>query len=252
MSKKELGVFYICYKEKTAIEKSIESFRQFYPDSPIYLSSDGGFDYSYLNDEITKCVLDVEQTVGVTKDIEKMIQTNQFPIIRLFMASMQYLHRLEKAVDYCDTDYMLLMEPDVFVRGKLNLLDIPLVGPKPNQMPDGVRKYIIDAGGVDNRCWGAAAGVMQSKVFKEIFNDLKNNQHKVLEWLYMDPRISCYDYLLTFMFSVYGFKYEENPDLIECNRNPNWKQTNHPLIHQYYENYISKNGETGKHHAKTT
>lgn len=249
MNKNNLGAFFICYKEKTAIEKSIESFRKIYPDAPIYLSSDGGFDYSYMNDEKTKCILDIEQTVGVTKDIEKMIQTNEFPVIRLFMASMQYLERLNKAIDYCKTEYILLMEPDVFVRGKLNLLDIPLVGPKPNLMPDFVRKYIVDSGGIDNKCWGAAAGVMQTKIFKQIFDDLRINQHKMLEWLYLDPRIACYDYLLTFIFSIYGFKYEENPDLVECNRNPNWRQTNHPLIHQYYENYISKNGETGKHHA---
>ena len=248
----ELGVFFICFKEKTAIEKSIDSFRKLYPNSPIYLSSDGGFDYSYLNDEITNCVLDKEQTVGITKDIENMIQTGQFPILNLFMAATQYLQRLEKAVRYCNTRYILLMEPDVFVRGKLNLLDIPLVGPKPNQMPDIVRRYILNCGGKDNVAWGAAAGVMQSEAFLKIFNDLKNNQYKILEWLLIDPRIACYDYLLTFIFSVYGFDYEENPDLIECNRNPNWGNTHHPLIHQYYENYISQNGETGKHHEKTT
>ena len=38
---KTLGAFYICFKERTAIEKSIASFKNFYPDAPLYLTSDG-------------------------------------------------------------------------------------------------------------------------------------------------------------------------------------------------------------------
>ena len=251
---KTLGAFYICFKERTAIEKSIASFKNFYPDAPLYLTSDGGYDYSYLEEEYSnmKCILDKEMTVGVTKDIEKMVSSNSFPIVPLFMASMQFLIRLKKGVDFCQTDYILLMEPDVFVRGKLNLSEYELVGPKPNPMPESIQKYITDNGGYNNVSWGAAAGVMQTKAFNVIYDDLINNQHKMLEWLYMDPRMACYDYLLTFIFSMYGFKYEENPDLTECNRNPNWKTSNHPLLHQYYENYTSSKGDTGKHHEKFT
>jgi len=251
MTTSNLGVFYICYKEKTAIEKSIASFRQFYPDSPIYLSSDGGYNYGYLeaNDKFIKTSLDPEQTVGITKDIEKMIATQKFDIVNLFMASIEYLKRLKKAVDYCGTEYMLLMEPDVFVRGKLNLVDIPLVGPKPNVMPQHIQQYFVDNGGMNNVAWGAASGVMKTWQFNMIYNDLINKQHKMLEYLYLDPRIACYDYLLTFLFSIYGYEYAENPDLTECGRNPNWQTSGHPLIHQYYENYVSGSGDTGKHHS---
>jgi hypothetical protein len=166
------------------------------------------------------------------------------------MASMQFLRRLKFAVDYCKTDYLLLMEPDVFVRGKLTMPDFELVGPKPNLMPDIVREYIIKSGGKDNAAWGAAAGIMECEAFNTIYEDLHVNQHKMLNWLYLDPRIACYDYLLTFIFSMYGYRYEPNPDLTECLRNPNWRESGHPLLHQYYENYISENGETGKHHAE--
>ena len=142
---KTLGAFFVCFKEKNAIEKSIESFKTHYPDSPLYLTSDGGYDYSYLENqyENIKCVLDEEMTVGVTKDIEKMIASNRFPIVSLFMAAMQFLIRLKRGVDFCNTDYILLMEPDVFVRGKLNLSEYELVGPKPNVIPEYVQNYII-------------------------------------------------------------------------------------------------------------
>ena len=32
-----------------------------------------------------------------------------------------FLDRLERAINFCDCDYMLIMEPDVLVRGKLNI-----------------------------------------------------------------------------------------------------------------------------------
>jgi hypothetical protein len=248
---KTLGSFYICFKERNAIEKSIASFKKFYPDAPMYLTSDGGYDYSYLEKQYKnmKCVLDKEMTVGITKDIEKMIATNSFPIVSLFMAAMQFVIRLKKAIDFCKTDYIFLMEPDVFVRGEMSLTDYDFVGAKPNPMPPQIQKYITDNGGYNNVAWGGAAGIIKTESYNVIYNDLIDNQHKMLEWLYMDPRIACYDYLLTFLFSIYGFRYEDNPELTECNRNPNWRTSNHPLLHQYYENYTSDNGDTGKHHG---
>ena len=44
----DIGVFYKCYKEREAVEYSLEKLYQVYPDCPVYLASDGGHDYSDL------------------------------------------------------------------------------------------------------------------------------------------------------------------------------------------------------------
>ena len=233
-------VFFICYKEKKAVEEAIKSIRKFHPLCSIYITSDGGMDFSYLSNYIEpqfKAVVEPEQTVGVTKNIEKMIQENKFPIVQLFMASVEFLKRLKKACDFITAEWILLMEPDVYVRGPLHIPDHPLVGPKPNKWPDHVGKYLVDHGGIDNKAWGAAAGIMHRKTFLKIADDLLEHQEKILDFLYIDPRIACYDYLLAFIFSLYGYRYEENPDLTECKRNPEWRTSGHPLLHQYMENY---------------
>ena len=247
----KLGAFFICYKEKLAVEKAIDSFYKFYPDSVIYLSSDGGLDYSYLLGKYIDnffSSLDPEETVGVTKDIERMIATNQFPILPLYRAAIKFLQRLETACNYCNSDYLLLMEPDVFLRGPLKLTGA-LIGPKPNVMPDHVRKFFVEKGGKDNVAWGAAAGIMNVKVFQEVYDNIMMNPDVLLELILLDPRIACYDYLLTALFSLYGFSYDENPQLTECGRNPDWRTSNHPLLHQFMENY-----EVGvnKHTQQTT
>jgi hypothetical protein len=248
---KTLGAFFICYKEREAVEKAVASYFKYYPNGSMYISSDGGMDFEYLkgDDELSpiEFSLDQETTVGVTKNIEKMIQEQKFPLVPLFRASMDFLHRLERATSFCCSDYLLLMEPDVFLRGKLNLdWDFDLIGPKPNQMPDHVRKHFIDKGGKDNIAWGAAAGCMRVEPFLSIYHDIINNPHKLLELLLLDPRIACYDYLLTALFSLYGYRYDENPDLTECQRNPGWQTSNHPLLHQYRENY-GNDPSTNKH-----
>ena len=38
------------YKQKSALEYSIKQIRSIYPNSKIYIVSDGGLDYSYLQD----------------------------------------------------------------------------------------------------------------------------------------------------------------------------------------------------------
>lgn len=256
MSKPTLGVFYICFKERTAIEKSIESFKLHHPDGPIYLSSDGGYDYSYLEQKFDKlkCSLDPEQTVGVTAKIEEMMRKQEYPLVPLYMAAMEYLRRINLAIDYCKTDYILTMEPDVFIRGPLTCPQDPIhgIGPKENALPDYMQKYIVDHGGYNNVLFGPVAGIIKSEALVTAYNDLREKPWKMLEWLLMDPRLPCYDFLLCFTLSMYGYRYEPNPELVECLRNPNWKNTNHPLVHQYYENYGASPDEEGKHRPDGT
>jgi hypothetical protein len=51
MIKKEnkIGVFYTCYTEKAAVEFSLDMLFEIYPEIRVYLVSDGGSDYSFLN-----------------------------------------------------------------------------------------------------------------------------------------------------------------------------------------------------------
>ena len=117
-----LGVFYICYKEQAAIEYSLKKFREFYPKNPIYLVSYNGLDFSYLKENFGNIETTVEdmEVVGVAKNLDKSIKENTVDFDLFFDLSMEFLRRLKNACDFCKTEYMLLMEPDVLVRGELN------------------------------------------------------------------------------------------------------------------------------------
>jgi hypothetical protein len=235
----KLGVFYICYKEKDAIHYSLNKFREFYPTSPIYLVSDNGHDYSYLKEMFSNIETIKENTevVGVARNCDEYIQIHKGKNDHFMEIVMEFLRRLNNACLYCKTDYILLMEPDVLVRGPLTMPSADLVGPTANVMPRVIQDYILKHGGKNNGTWGPSGGIMKTKSFQKIYKKLIKDPSKLYDGVALDPRMICYDYLLAFLFSLYGYTYENNPEETECIRNPSWKTSGHPLLHQYRENY---------------
>ena len=235
----DLGVFYICYKEQAAVEYSLKEFRKFYPKNSIYLVSDNGLDFSYLKEKFgnIETIKETMEVVGIAKDVDQYIREHSGEIDLFMGISLEFLRRLKNGCDFCKTEYMILMEPDVLVRGQLHPFDADLVGPTVNVMPEIIQEYIITNGGKNNGTWGPAGGIMKTSSFYEVYNKLMNDLDKFSGGLKLDPRMICYDYLLAFLFSLFGYTYTDNPDQTECIRNPNWKNSGHPLLHQHRELY---------------
>ena len=57
----DFGVFYTCYKEKEAVEYSLATLFSVYPECPVYLVSDGGHDYSYLESKYPTLKTELEE-----------------------------------------------------------------------------------------------------------------------------------------------------------------------------------------------
>ena len=49
--------------------------------------------------------------------------------------------------------------------------------------------------------------------------------------------IYAHDVLLPLVFALVGEEETLNLDIVECNRNSNWRNSGHPLVHQYKEFY---------------
>ena len=132
-----IGFFYTCYNENKAVEYSIKRLRRAYPDAPIYLVSEGE-DFSYLEetyDELSTHVDDdtMSPTFGITGDFwagNFREDANQKAIHKCTWAT---LNRLERAVEWCKTDYMVMCDPDTLVRGELTIPEgVKLLGSKLN------------------------------------------------------------------------------------------------------------------------
>jgi len=248
----DFGVFYTCYTEIESVRHSIEKLRDIYKTVPVYLVSDGGADYSFLKEKFDNLEAFLEHDSRgfipfLTKETYKL-QENQDQIKQSIMT---LLDRMNRAADFCNKELLLVMEPDVLVRGHLAFFpdDAHLLGSRVNEgLSDELRLVVKSVhGSIDVNSWGATPAFFRVSTFKKAY-DLMKNDELLSKLALADHRLANYDVLMAVMFALVGAPEVFNPELIECFRSPNWKSTWHPLVHQYREKYPkSTAGYTGFH-----
>lgn len=249
-----VGFFYTVFTEKRAVEYSFQQLRKWYPDSKVYLVSDGGLDFSFLkeNDSNIETVLDedtISETFGITAGTTGCDYVNgnyrqekyQKAIIKCAYA---VLNRMEKAIEYCEyPDWMVMCDPDCLIRGELNFPpEAKLLGQRSNCcLPIGYRNILKNIeGAIQISKWGASPCVFEVttflkalKKFREI-DETENLMHQFAQEFY---GIYAHDVLFPTLFALVGEKEVFNPDIVECHKNPNWKQNSKPLVHSFTEYY---------------
>lgn len=155
-------------------------------------------------------------------------------------ATYAVLNRLERAIEYCQTDYILMMDPDALVRGELNIPEgVKLLGSRVNTgLPVELQVLLSRIPGakvID--CWGATPALFETKTFMDSWSKLKASPQVIDAFIYCFYAIYAHDVLLPLVFALVGEEETFNPDIVECNRNPNWRNTTQPLVHQFKEFY---------------
>jgi hypothetical protein len=253
----DFGVFYTCYTEKKAVDYSLEVLYGIYPEVPVYLISDGGEDYSDLGNRYTsrgfnlKTYLEFDSrglipTFAHREDFHtEEIQKNVFDSV------MAFLERVKRAVDYSGKEFLLVMEPDVLVRGKIsNPENHKLLGSRVNtgmsdQIRDVVRSY---PGSIDVNNWGITPAIFECSAFLKIYEIIENDRDLLRRLCLSDRRFANYDFMFAILFALVGIPESINSEIVECFRNPNWETTWHPLVHQYRAKYpLSAEGYDGTH-----
>lgn len=237
----KLGFFFSCYKENRAVENSLSELRKHYPDNPIYLVSDGGSDFNYLKDSYGNLFVSLEEdTMSATFNITDQNWREEVHQNAIKQATYTVLNRLERAIEYCRTDYILMMDPDALVRGQLNIPEgVKLLGSRVNTgLPVELQVHLsrIPGAKVIN-CWGATPALFETKTFMTSWSRLKASPEVMDAFIDSFYAIYAHDVLLPLVFALVGEEETFNPDIVECNRNPNWRNTIQPLVHQFKEFY---------------
>lgn len=237
----KLGFFFSCYKENRAVENSLSELRKHYPDNPIYLVSDGGSDFNYLKDLYDNLFVSLEEdTMSSTFNITDQNWREEVHQNVIRQATYAVLNRLERAIEYCQTDYILMMDPDALVRGQLNIPEgVKLLGSRVNTgLPVELQVVLsrIPGAKVIN-CWGATPALFETKTFMDSWSRLKSSPEVMDAFIDSFYAIYAHDVLLPLIFALVGEEETFNPDIVECNRNPNWRNTTQPLVHQFKEFY---------------
>jgi len=236
-----LGFFYSCYTEKRAVEYSLSQLRKYYPENPIYLVSDGGCDFTYLKEQYENLEVSLEE--DTMSDTFKVTDQNWRESVHqntIRKATYAILDRLERCIQYCNTDYILMMDPDALVRGKLSIpFNAKLLGSRINRgLPQGLKNVLANIKGakvID--CWGATPAIFETKTFMKSLNILRKNPSIIDSFIDEFYAIYAHDVLLPLVFAIVGEEETFNPDIIECSRDPYWKMKSNPLVHQFKEFY---------------
>lgn len=236
------GVLVTCYDEFKAVEYSLTSFRNIYTNNKIYLTTESKkTDYNSLLKLGNISINYVEDTMYFIPHItDKNFIESHFQE-KILTATNAFLNRVKKAIEYCKSEYLLLMDPDTLVRGKLNIpRKVKLLGSRINCcLPSDLKKIILEKpGAIDIDCWGATPAIIHCETFlksyKYITEEDKTFLSRISKTFYA---IFAHDVILPILFALQGEPETFNPDIVECNRNPHWELTNQPLVHQFKKFY---------------
>jgi hypothetical protein len=240
--KNKLGVFMTFFDETNAIKYAISSLRRFYQDSPIYVVYESDEDFSFLKKDINTVYYKVDDTMSSVLGINDQNFRTEKNQKNIKIATLAVIERVTKAIQYLESEYILQHCPDSLVRGELTIPEnTGLLGSRVNQyFSDDVNKVLIKYGGIPINAFGAVPAIYNSVDFlraKDIFLNNKNLLDELCNAWYP---IFSHDILLPILFSLLGKSETFNPEITECERNPNWNNSNHPLIHQFRFYYPSR------------
>ena len=250
----DFGVFYTCFTEYESVDYSLEELYKIYPDIPVFLVSDGGSDYSELENKFSSLKTSLEHDsrgfvpkINVNNFLEENTQKYMKDSIFTFM------DRIERAIKFCKKDYLLIMEPDVLVRGKLHIdEEAHLLGSRVNHYhwaKDGINEVLKNIpGSINVSHYGATPAIFKCDTFLKIHKFFKDNENFIEDFCKVDACFPNYDIFIMVIFSALGYPEVVNPELTECLRDVNWRNSNHPLLHQFREFYPNEN-YTGRHSA---
>lgn len=251
--KKEIdfGVFYTCFTEYEAVSYSLEELYKLYPDIPVYLISDGGSDYSELESKFNGLKTSLEHdSRGLLIRLDTLSPEERTKYVK--DSIITFMDRIERAIKYCNKEYLLIMEPDVLVRGKLHVYDENghLFGSKVNHFEwtkDPINKILKEIpGSIEVTNFGLVPSLFRCETFLKVHKFFKENENYIDAFQSSHHCFCAYDLFLVVFFAALGYEEIFNVEIVECLRHHNWQNSGHPLVHQYREKY-PKETYTGRH-----
>jgi hypothetical protein len=239
--KNDLGIFVTCFDEVEAIRYALASCRKFYPTNPIYLTTESDKDFSFLSElgniQINKGEDTMGGVLGIRHDNDDFRLPDQQAKIK--KATFALIERLELAIPFLDSEYIILHCPDTLIRGKLNIPSgTGLLGSTVNKYFSGdTNNIIVKNGGIPISNFGAVPAIFSTNDFLKAKDKLLNTPNLIDELCYSFYAVFSHDIIMPILFALIGKLEEFNPDITECGRNPLWEHSHHPLVHQFRRFY---------------
>lgn len=233
-----LGAFHQAYSNKKATENAIKSFRKYHPDSPYFLYSDNGLDFSEIAEKYSCKYKFCDIRIGYDKCFG-------FGVEGVFL----WLERFYNSCVIMNCDYVIMMEDDILIKNKISLPeDCEVYGHStfgnkfnPKYLEYLSKKYNIIF--LDD--WYGSGGGSIFKVitflenYDRIISIFKSELEEAIETK-ENINMGWVDNFMTLFYLLCGKKQQPNPSLTEVTKNPNWRNSQYSIVHQYKEYYEQK------------
>ena len=194
----KIAAIYSVYQQPRATYECLKSFRKHFPDAPVHLVSDNGYDFEkmakYFNCDYTF------ETLQIITDPWPWYKFNT---IELALAA---LYRFKKTCEkYPQVDWILILEDDTLTRGPIkHMPPAPYSGPCTMEFQPAVIEFIHS-----KYPWlqiYGYSGCGGTIVHRESYLRCMQNIPDIEEAQKLDDRIRWYgDALITYMFLYNGF-----------------------------------------------
>lgn len=236
-----IGGWHYCYKQDLATEKALESFKLHNPESPYFLASDGGNDFSHLTQKWDGVFYKHYQNnlgYGKAKRWED-IPTTPERIEEEVKVISEWVDRVYECMLMLKTDYVIKMEDDVLIQGKIKIPhngDFGMCGTKTSNLyPPHVRDKFKELTGHElTPFWGAAGGVIyNSEMFLSNVDNFKyfiENHYPEMKKIHITS-FAC-DSFVMMLYSSIGAEYKINSDLTDSG-----VPSHYTIVHNYKKHY---------------
>lgn len=152
----------------------------------------------------------------------------------------QDISRLEEAAMLATSEYLICMEADSLVRGRVAVnpkfhMDTLVANPYTRHF----RKLVSELSGTNFPIegWGFVTGYVNRDALTRSLDWAKLNLGVLIRLFNEDQRFLYLDHFLPVLFHLAGESIYHSGQVGECLRDPKWQSKDYTLLHQYREYY---------------
>lgn len=244
-----LAAYLQCFRNRKATEFVVQSFREHYPDAPFTLISDDGLDFSDLAKKYDLNYIHKFLNLG-RQGSQRSRQVSQYRYdMSLGFNREEVLVWLERFREACDwakesASHIIMLEDDVYVKGKINInpdWQVAAGDNQNNQVSPDLFEYLEAFYKIKPNVtsYGSCGGtIFNINTFLDNYSEITRIIRDEFELMQtLDHRMGWLDFYMQILYYCLGHQFSVNPEFVETWMDVDWKDPKYTIVHQYKELY---------------